>query len=41
MKPESGLGDYAGRQIRFGIREHAMVGAGNGLAAYQKGMFIP
>jgi len=39
--PESGLGDYSGRQIRFGIREHAMVGVGNGLAAYQRGAFIP
>ncbi|WVW83577.1 transketolase [Kwoniella bestiolae CBS 10118] len=41
QKPESGLGDYSGRQIRFGIREFAMVGLGNGIAAYQKGMFIP
>jgi dihydroxyacetone synthase len=41
MQPESGLGDYSGRQIRYGIREFAMVGVGNGLAAYQKGMFIP
>ncbi|WVQ67995.1 transketolase [Kwoniella botswanensis] len=41
QKPESGLGDYTGRQIRFGIREFAMVGLGNGIAAYQKGMFIP
>ncbi|KAK4686889.1 dihydroxyacetone synthase, partial [Tremellales sp. Uapishka_1] len=41
QKPESGLGDYSGRQIRYGIREFAMVAVGNGLAAYQKGMFIP
>lgn len=41
QSPSSGLGDYAGRQVRYGIREHAMVGLGNGLAAYQKGMFIP
>jgi dihydroxyacetone synthase len=41
QKPESGLGDYSGRQIRYGIREHAMVAIGNGLAAYQKGATIP
>ncbi|WVQ99141.1 transketolase [Kwoniella sp. CBS 9459] len=41
QKPDSGLGDYSGRQIRYGIREFAMVGLGNGIAAYQKGMFIP
>jgi transketolase len=31
--------DRAGRYIRFGVREHAMVGIANGLAAY--GGFIP
>lgn len=41
QNPESGLGDYSGRQIRYGIREFAMVAVGNGLAAYQKGMFLP
>lgn len=41
LQPESGLGDYTGRQIRWGIREHAMIGTANGYAAYQKGMFIP
>lgn len=41
QNPESGLGDYAGRQIRYGIREHAMVAMGNGLAAYHKGMILP
>ncbi|KAK4689319.1 dihydroxyacetone synthase, partial [Tremellales sp. Uapishka_1] len=41
QNPKSGLGDYSGRQIRFGIREFAMVALGNGMAAYQKGMFIP
>lgn len=40
-KPDLGLGDYSGRQIRFGIREFAMLGIGNGMAAYQRGMFIP
>lgn len=41
QKPDSGLGDYTGRQIRYGIREFAMVAVGNGFAAYQRGMFIP
>jgi dihydroxyacetone synthase len=41
QKPSSGLGDYTGRQIRYGIREFAMAGIANGLAAYQKGMFLP
>ncbi|ORY25855.1 putative dihydroxyacetone synthase [Naematelia encephala] len=41
QKPGSGLGDYSGRQIRYGIREFAMVAAGNGIAGYQKGMFLP
>ncbi|KAK7029588.1 hypothetical protein VNI00_014465 [Paramarasmius palmivorus] len=34
QKPESGLGDYSGRQIRYGIREHSMAAIANGLAAY-------
>ena len=41
LQPDSGLGDYSGRQVRWGIREHAMVAAGNGLAAYQRGCFLP
>ena len=41
QNPASGHGDYAGRQLRYGIREFAMVAIGNGLAAYHKGMFIP
>ncbi|GHJ88964.1 hypothetical protein NliqN6_5366 [Naganishia liquefaciens] len=41
QNPASGLGDYSGRQIRWGIREHAMLATANGFAAYQKGMFIP
>ncbi|KAF8151785.1 Transketolase, thiamine diphosphate binding domain-containing protein [Crassisporium funariophilum] len=41
QSPETGLGDYHGRQIRFGIREFAMVGIANGLNAYQNGMIIP
>lgn len=41
QKPDSGLGDYAGRQIRYGIREHAMVAVANGISAYNKGTFLP
>ena len=37
--PSTGLGSYAGRYIRFGVREHAMFAMMNGLAAY--GGFIP
>lgn len=32
---------YAGRYIRYGIREHAMAAISNGLAAYNPGTFIP
>lgn len=39
--PTTGLGDYAGRQIRYGIREFAMVALANGMAAWHKGTFIP
>ena len=37
--PNLGIGDYAGRYIRYGVREHAMAGIMNGLAAY--GTIIP
>lgn len=37
--PSTKLGSYAGRYIRFGVREHAMFAIMNGLAAY--GGFIP
>ncbi len=37
--PSTGLGSYAGRYIRFGVREHGMVAICNGLAAY--GGIIP
>jgi transketolase len=40
-QPETGLGDYSGRQIRYGIREFAMIGISNGMNAYQNGMIIP
>ena len=32
---------YAGRYIRYGIREHAMASISNGIAACGKGTFIP
>lgn len=34
-------GDYAGRYIHYGIREHAMAAISNGLAAYAPGAIIP
>ena len=37
--PSTGLGDWAGRYIRYGVREHGMGGILNGLAAY--GTIIP
>ncbi|RLV93990.1 Transketolase 1 [Spathaspora sp. JA1] len=32
--PSSGLGDYAGRYIRYGVREHGMGAIMNGIAAF-------
>ncbi|RFU33191.1 hypothetical protein B7463_g3130, partial [Scytalidium lignicola] len=32
---------YAGRYIRYGIREHAMAAISNGIAAYNPGSFLP
>lgn len=37
--PSTGLGNYAGRYVRFGVREHGMTAICNGLAAY--GGIIP
>lgn len=37
--PETGLGSYNGKYIRYGVREHAMGAIMNGLSAY--GGFIP
>ena len=37
--PSTKLGDYTGRYIRYGVREHGMGGIMNGIAAY--GMHIP
>lgn len=35
------MGDYSGRYIHYGVREHAMCAIANGIAAYNKGTFIP
>ncbi|CCH43898.1 dihydroxyacetone synthase [Wickerhamomyces ciferrii] len=34
-------GDYSGRYVHYGIREHAMAAISNGIAAFNKGTFIP
>ena len=40
FQPEStGLGNHAGRYMRYGVREHAMAGMMNGMSAY--GTIIP
>lgn len=40
FQPQStGLGNYSGRYIRYGVREHGMFGVMNGLTAY--GGLIP
>lgn len=42
FQPESTkLGTYAGRYLRYGIREHAMGAIMNGISAYGKGLVIP
>jgi transketolase len=35
QNPSTKLGDYSGRYIRYGVREHAMAAIMNGIAAYQ------
>lgn len=37
--PELGIGEWSGRYLRYGVREHAMAAVMNGLAAY--GTVIP
>ena len=37
--PHLGIGDYSGRYMRYGVREHSMAGIMNGLSAY--GTIIP
>ncbi|GAA5866280.1 hypothetical protein JCM1840_004066 [Sporobolomyces johnsonii] len=39
--PSTGLGNYAGRYIRYGVREHGMGAIANGLAAYGPSLVIP
>ncbi|KAL4895265.1 transketolase [Aspergillus ambiguus] len=34
-------GNYSGRYIHYGIREHSMCAISNGLAAFNRGTFIP
>ncbi|TKX25544.1 dihydroxyacetone synthase-1 [Elsinoe australis] len=34
-------GDYSGRYVHYGVREHAMAAISNGLAAYNPGTIIP
>ncbi|KAF7555279.1 hypothetical protein G7Z17_g2289 [Cylindrodendrum hubeiense] len=34
-------GNYSGRYLHYGIREHAMCAISNGLAAFNKGTFLP
>ncbi|CEJ82293.1 Putative Dihydroxyacetone synthase [[Torrubiella] hemipterigena] len=42
LKTECGInGNYAGRYIHYGVREHAMAAIANGLAAFNKGTFLP
>ncbi|GAA6011616.1 hypothetical protein JCM11491_004706 [Sporobolomyces phaffii] len=38
---ETGLGDYTGRYIRYGVREHGMGAIANGIAAYGPNLMIP
>ncbi|CAO3690165.1 unnamed protein product [Umbelopsis vinacea] len=35
QNPSTGIGEYDGRYIRYGVREHGMFGIMNGIAAYQ------
>ncbi|KAK2044672.1 transketolase [Colletotrichum somersetense] len=42
LKTTCGInGDYTGRYIHYGIREHAMASIANGLAAFNKGTILP
>ncbi|POY76717.1 hypothetical protein BMF94_0309 [Rhodotorula taiwanensis] len=38
---ENGLGDYSGRYIRYGVREHGMGAIANGIAAYGGNLMVP
>ncbi|KAJ6788725.1 hypothetical protein PWT90_03923 [Aphanocladium album] len=42
LKTACGInGNYSGRYIHYGVREHAMAAIANGLAAFNKGTFLP
>jgi dihydroxyacetone synthase len=42
LQPACGqTGDYSGRYIHWGIREHAMAACSNGLAAFNRGTILP
>ncbi|KAF7521543.1 hypothetical protein G7054_g12399 [Neopestalotiopsis clavispora] len=42
LRPSCGiLGEYTGRYIHWGVREHAMASISNGLAAFNKGTILP
>ncbi|KAK9311083.1 Transketolase, thiamine diphosphate binding domain-containing protein [Lipomyces starkeyi] len=42
LKTNCGItGNYGGRYIHWGIREHAMAAISNGIAAFNEGTFIP
>ncbi|OAA54651.1 Transketolase, C-terminal/Pyruvate-ferredoxin oxidoreductase, domain II [Cordyceps fumosorosea ARSEF 2679] len=42
LRTECGIdGNYAGRYIHFGVREHTMAAIANDLAAFNKGSFLP
>ncbi|ROV93648.1 hypothetical protein VMCG_08037 [Cytospora schulzeri] len=42
LKTSCGInGSYAGRYVHYGIREHAMCAIANGLAAFNRGTFLP
>lgn len=42
LVPVSGSrGDYTGRYVHWGIREHAMAAVSNGVSAYSPGMILP
>ncbi|OKL61375.1 Dihydroxyacetone synthase [Talaromyces atroroseus] len=42
LQTECGInGDYTGRYIHWGVREHAMAAISNGLAAFNKGTILP
>ncbi|OAA72891.1 Transketolase, bacterial-like protein [Akanthomyces lecanii RCEF 1005] len=42
LKTECGInGNYSGRYIHYGVREHAMAAIANGIAAFNKGTFPP